>query len=239
MQLRNSNILIFILLILFFLPFDSEGYNVVYRDRIRRVEPKPITTDRRVHQQKRLHTKPPKRTNGFQVIGIGLLILGGLVFLGVLVGAIISAASSGLFFGPIVTPFVIFFLISGYGFIISLLFLLPGILFFLLGQKFNERRDGVFKNRKKRKPSKKREEVKNEQPQITARQYESQKEQIKNYRNMGMGFLGGGALLTIAYLIGTTSIVLILGVVGLLLGTILLVSAGLQATELKKKEIRK
>jgi hypothetical protein len=165
MQPRSDSILIFILLISFFLPLSSEGYNVVYRDRIDKVEPKSVTTDtdKRVHKEKKAHRKPPKRMNGFQILGTVLLILGGLILFAVLIWAIILAASAGTFFGPIVTFFVVFFFVFGYGFIISLLFLLPGILFFLLGQKFNERRDGVFKNRKKRKPSKKREEVKNEE----------------------------------------------------------------------------
>jgi VIT1/CCC1 family predicted Fe2+/Mn2+ transporter len=56
---------------------------------------------------------------------------------------------------------------------------------------------------------------------------------------MGISFLIGGILLIIAYLIGTTSIVLTLGVIGLLLGIIFLVSAGLQSARLKKREIRK
>lgn len=238
MKVQIKPIYYLFLLILFFLPTETEGFAWFYNKKQTTVvshqaKPPPVKKNKKNKRKKR-NRKPPQRTNFFFVLGLSLLILGGIIMIAAFIMASVLA-TAGSIFGPIAIWFIVFFFLSSF----SLLFLLPGAILAAIGVRYNDRRDGINKQKKYKKQKRTQQPKEKEQPIMTARQYKYNKKKNRPYLGIGIAFTAVGFIFLFAHLLGALLMPLILLFMILLtaVGVTLLINYFIQENKLKQANI--
>lgn len=195
---------------------------------------RPPAKQKRQKSKRKRNKKPPRRTNFFYVLGLGLLIIGGVIFIAAFVIASLTATATP-FFGPIVTWFVIVLFLSSF----SLLFLLPGAIMTAIGVRYNDRRDGINKPKKYQKQKNSKPLNKKAPLTMTSRQYNYNKKKNRPYLGIGIAFAVVGSIFLFAHLLGASLLAFPLLLVILLtaVGVALLINYFMQVSKLKKVKI--